>query len=195
MKLNKYIILAIIILIFITLAPYFIRQILFRNDALPDTVDVIFSLGGGFDRIEQGALLRHSYPHATWIISTKIANPKQFLAKRAIDTTGVVIVDSCTNTVSEIRYLKSYLAVAAKATRPLSTGIVSLSWHLPRVSMIYEKLSRHDTIAARPFYHAVNRRIRFQSTYQNLSAGKKIYLYFLPLLELLKMISFSMGMP
>ncbi len=111
------------------------------SDPLPPYLNAIFTFAGETQRIVYSKELFATYKHATWLLSypsKRIALP---LWKEGLDTSRIIIVDSCKNTSAEARFITTWAAHETEAggrysaSRPLAVGLVSTPFHLRRVKL------------------------------------------------------------
>lgn len=123
---------------------------LVANDPLPARVDILFSFGGEWAREQYVRELAARYPAATVVVSTP--GKSRFLRKvreSGLDSARFVIVDTCSSTLSEIRFLGAFVKNYRGAT-PV-TGLISGPYHMRRIRIIVGREWRRDT-PAKPCY-------------------------------------------
>jgi uncharacterized SAM-binding protein YcdF (DUF218 family) len=75
----------------------------------PEHIDVVFTFGGERERERFSNELFRTHPHATWIVSTFDAKVRTRLLGDEVDTGRVVMVDTCSDTWSEVLFLREWL--------------------------------------------------------------------------------------
>jgi len=128
------------------------------SDPRPQSLDAIFTFAGENNRITYSKKLFTAYSHALWINSypsMKITIP---LAKEGLDTSRILIIDTCKNTSSEVAYLTSWARGIVSGNRslpascshqggfsekkPLRIGLVSAPFHMRRISLALSKTKK-----------------------------------------------------
>jgi hypothetical protein len=117
-------------------------------DPLPQRVDVLFSFGGEWAREQYVRELAARYPAAAVAVSTP--GKSRFLRKVrecGLDITRFVLVDTCSSTLSEIRFLGAFVknyrgapadTAAASSSVPV-VGLVSGPYHMRRIKIIVNR--------------------------------------------------------
>jgi uncharacterized SAM-binding protein YcdF (DUF218 family) len=123
---------------------------LIAGDPLPPRVDILFSFGGEWAREQYVRELAARYPAATVVVSTP--GKSRFLRKAresGLDSARFVIVDTCSSTLSEIRFLGAFVK-NCRGAAPVA-GLVSGPYHMRRIRIIVGREWRRDT-PAKPCY-------------------------------------------
>jgi uncharacterized SAM-binding protein YcdF (DUF218 family) len=141
-------------------------------DPVPERLDAIFTFGGENARIAYAETLRQRYPRAVWIISNK--GKAAYLARfgrQGLDTSRILFVDTCTNTRTEVEFLKAWIAgttAGSPAGGAMTVGLVSGPYHMRRISILVKRMMPRSggcTIAFLPvpysYYGATRADYRF----------------------------------
>jgi uncharacterized SAM-binding protein YcdF (DUF218 family) len=109
------------------------------SDSPPSTLDYIFTFGGERAREVYAAEMMKRYPDALWLCSSNRKQQKAMLAScYGMDTSRVVVVDTCSNTHSEAQFLAAWLGDRPKsigASSPVCVGLISGPYHMRRISL------------------------------------------------------------
>lgn len=126
--------LAVLVLAAVTL---FAGIWLLAADPLPEELDVIFTFGGERARDAYSAELVARYPRALWVVSGAVRPAfMAWAASRAIDTAGVLYLDTCSGTWSEVEALRDVLGTVSGAQGPPVAGLVSGPYHMRRIRIL-----------------------------------------------------------
>lgn len=90
------------------------------SDPLPEHIDVIFTFGGETVRDDYSRELAQKHPEATWIVSTFDTTQRSRIQGNAVAQSRLVVVDTCPDTWSEVRFLRSWLAERADSPATVS---------------------------------------------------------------------------
>ena len=69
---------------------------------MPKSLDVIFTFGGDETRVTYSKSLFLQNPLAEWVISHDNKKVVHTLAKQGLDTSRIILVDTCKTTVAEV---------------------------------------------------------------------------------------------
>jgi uncharacterized SAM-binding protein YcdF (DUF218 family) len=120
------------------------------SDPLPRSLDIIFTFGGEDSRVTYSKSLFLQNPRAEWVLSYNNKKVVHSLAREGLDTTRIVLVDTCSSTNSEISFLNNWIAgfvkkrstqnntfsqVSDKTGLP-TIGLVSNWYHMRRITLI-----------------------------------------------------------
>ena len=78
------------------------------SDPVPQSLDALFTFGGENTRVTYSKSLFLKNPHALWVISSDNKKIIQTLGKNGLDTTRILLVDTCSSTSSEISFLNNW---------------------------------------------------------------------------------------
>lgn len=127
------------------------------DDPLPDSVDVLFKFDGEYNRDYHLLELANRYPNANVVAS--IANRSWLfyqIKNDGLDTARFTIVDTCTNTWSEVGFIKSIVDSLARMQgrvqnkEKIRVGLISSPLHMQRIHMMF---SRKGTGRGIKFYY------------------------------------------
>jgi|WetSurMetagenome_2_1015567.scaffolds.fasta_scaffold00022_36 uncharacterized SAM-binding protein YcdF (DUF218 family) len=125
------------------------------SDPLPPSIDAYFTFASDNERIIYSKLLYNRYPQAVWVLSY----PRQKILKRfwkqGLDTSRVIVVDTCLNTSSEAACIVNWANEALRDTsseparrlrttgsfspgRGIKIGLVSSPYHMRRIKILVE---------------------------------------------------------
>jgi uncharacterized SAM-binding protein YcdF (DUF218 family) len=121
------------------------------SDALTPGLDYVFTYGGEDAREVYAAKILSEDPSVTWICSDNRRDRREFLGQKGVDTSRVIIVDTCTSTHSETEFLVSWLKGRAQGSRtgPVAVGLISGPYHMRRISL---EISYHARYTDTRFY-------------------------------------------
>ncbi len=123
------------------------------SDAPPASLDAVFTFAGETQRIVYSRELFAKYKSSRWILSYPSKRIAVRLAKEKLDTSRIVVVDTCKNTSSEALFVTGWAGrECARFTfeRPLCVGLVSTPFHMRRIQM---EISRKFKQGACRFYY------------------------------------------
>ena len=80
------------------------------SDPVPQSLDALFTFGGEDTRVTYSKSLFLKNPHALWVISSDNKKIIQTLGKNGLDTTRILLVDTCSSTSSEISFLNNWIS-------------------------------------------------------------------------------------
>lgn len=126
------------------------------SDPLPPRLDVIFTFGGENARVAYSHELTARYPEARWVLSDHGRLYSRILARNGVDISAISVVDTCTNTLSELHGLADWLRVnlavvpagtgsadsAALSGKRIDIGLVSAPYHLRRIRCMAREVLR-----------------------------------------------------
>jgi|WetSurMetagenome_2_1015567.scaffolds.fasta_scaffold110547_1 hypothetical protein len=111
------------------------------SDPLPGTIDLLFTLSGESTRLDYSKKLFAQGACHSWLISDPDTGLPATIRRQRLSAGDISGVDTCGNTRSEIRFLKSFLGKTeyreGKGTLP-KIGIVSNWYHLRRAKILVE---------------------------------------------------------
>ena len=114
-------------------------------DVLPDRIDLIVTFAGDSRRVDYSRELMERYPDAHWFLSDYRNGYGRLLRKDGYDMRRVTIVDTCTNTLSEVRAVAGWIADGVPVppatddtgkSRTLVVGLVSSPYHMRRIDLM-----------------------------------------------------------
>jgi len=138
-------------------------------DPLPEKCDIIFTFAGENDRISYSKELFKKYPKSLWILSYSKKTIKNVLYKENLDTTRIIIIDTCKNTFSEV-----------KCICDISEKIIKDSTFFSKLKEIgkYKQENNVSILLVSSPYHM--RRIKIMSSRLKFSKFVKLYLIPVP---------------
>lgn len=130
------------------------------SDPMPKSLDVIFTFGGDETRVTYSKSLFLQNPLAEWVISHDNKKVVHTLAKQGLDTSRIILVDTCKTTVAEVAFISDWLrnafnesasqpnvfalrGVFSKAT-PLRVGLVSSPFHMRRINLAVSRIRKNS---------------------------------------------------
>lgn len=142
-----FIVTATVLLIFRQLGNWLVA-----SDPPPEHLDVICTFAGDSRRVVYSKEFMHRYPQAHWFLSDYKDGHGRLLQKSNFDMSRVTIIDTCTNTVSEIVSLRHWLdrcrpvpPSGGGAAVRINVGLVSSPYHMRRIRIMAERcLNRPD---------------------------------------------------
>ncbi len=166
MKTKIRITLGILLLICITLLVLAYRHLgmwLVASDPLPPSLDAYFTFASDNERIIYSKHLYKRYPAALWVLSYPRKRILVPLRKAGLDTSRIVVIDTCANTSSEVACIVNWAnsALRDSASAParklaaktkfspgstLRIGLVSSPYHMRRIKVLFSG-RRPDTRA------------------------------------------------
>lgn len=134
-----------LLLIFVMLSLFFIKYVgewMMVSDPLPQKIDVIFTFSGENVRDQYSRELFNIYKESLWIVSCWYDKEKYIgdLESEGYDTSRIFTVDTCSNTYSEVMFLKMYLRENYKDDK-IVVGLVSGPYHMARIALITKKMN------------------------------------------------------
>jgi uncharacterized SAM-binding protein YcdF (DUF218 family) len=117
-------------------------------DPLPDSLDVLFTLSGEESRLAYSVELFAKRKISFWLVSSQDKNIMKTFLQRGLDTSRIYVIDTCSNTRSEIAFLDHWLTArgmrkgCSDRSQPEGTagaekvGIVSNWYHMRRIQLI-----------------------------------------------------------
>ena len=124
------------------------------SDPLPPSLDVLFTLSGEMSRIVYSKQLIAKYPGVKWFFSYPRKKVMSNFAREGFDTSRIFIVDTCSNTRSEIAFLKNLVksqpaslmqTETAISDDVLKIGIISNWYHMRRIKLIMDTQIKNKT--------------------------------------------------
>jgi len=138
-----------------------IGTLLTVEDPVPARLDVIFTFAGENQRVFYSRKLSERFPGAHWVLSDYFHMFSHILERDGFPMARVSILDTSTNTLSEVNGLKDWVRThrdslcAAKKTAmnnpgPLRIGLVSNPLHMRRIKFMAQSVFSDTSI--RIFY-------------------------------------------
>ena len=114
------------------------------SDSVPERLDLVFTFAGENVRDAYSRELLQKFPYAHWLMSDYKEGYSRILRRESYDMTRVSIVDTCSNTLSEVTTLckwinKSNRMLANNKDSVLYVGLVSGPYHMRRIKMMIDK--------------------------------------------------------
>jgi uncharacterized SAM-binding protein YcdF (DUF218 family) len=122
-------------------------------DPLPEHLDLIVTFAGEQYRVNYSRELMLKYPDAHWFLSDYKNGYSRLLEKNRFDMKRVSVVDTCSNTLAEVRAAAGWIAdsipleqiPASGSRRPYTIGLISSPYHMRRIDlMAHRYLSSPD---------------------------------------------------
>ena len=113
------------------------------SDSVPDKLDLVFTFAGENVRDIYSRELMIQFPDAYWLMSDYKGGYSRILRRDKFDMKRVSIVDTCTNTLSEVMTLSKWIDKREnsqlKGKDSVYVGLVSGPYHMRRIKMMIEK--------------------------------------------------------
>lgn len=107
------------------------------NNPVPERVDVIFTFAGDRYRVIYSRKLMETFKNAHWLLSDFKDGYATLLRKQDFNMSRVTIVDTCVNTISEVKALFHYLESNATVLPPEPVvALVSSPYHMRRIQLM-----------------------------------------------------------
>jgi uncharacterized SAM-binding protein YcdF (DUF218 family) len=125
------------------------------SDPVPQSLDALFTFGEEDSRVAYSQSLFLKNPQAIWVISSENKKLIRTLGKEGLDTSRIIIVDTCKNTYSEISFLNNWIAgfikKRAETTNDKKVSHVSDKIDLPKIGLVsnWYHMRRIKLIASR----------------------------------------------
>jgi uncharacterized SAM-binding protein YcdF (DUF218 family) len=126
------------------------------SDSPDDHMNVIFTFAGENARITYSKYLFRKNPESLWIISYPSIKIKSVLNHDNLDTSRIIVVDTCTDTKAEVAYILRWqrlharlLTLKAVSGRTPVIGLVSSWYHMRRIKLLFDSQSKNESCSVR----------------------------------------------
>jgi uncharacterized SAM-binding protein YcdF (DUF218 family) len=150
---KKFIITMLIIIISSTLLLFTFRSLgvwLTVADQLPKRLDIICTFAGDSHRVTYSKKLMKYYQNAHWFLSDYKNGYARLLRKNNFPMNRVKVVDTTSNTLSEINackvWIDSLLGASPATTTQLHVGLISSPYHMRRINIMAKKRMNNPAI-------------------------------------------------
>ncbi len=114
------------------------------SDSVPKHLDLVFTFAGENVRDSYSRELMQEFPDAHWLMSDYKEGYSRILRRESFDMSRVSIVDTCSNTLSEVTTLTKWIEmgdrnVIKSKDSVLYIGLVSGPYHMRRIKMMIAK--------------------------------------------------------
>jgi hypothetical protein len=113
------------------------------SDSIPKRLDLIFTFAGENVRDSYSRELMQKFPNAHWLMSDYKEGYNRILRRENYDMSRVSIVDTCTNTLSEVKTLTMWINQNTSSLYShdsvIYVGLVSGPYHMRRIEMMINK--------------------------------------------------------
>lgn len=126
------------------------------SDSPDDRMNVIFTFAGENARITYSKYLFRKNPESLWIISYPSIKIKSVLNHDNLDTSRIIVVDTCTDTKAEVSYILQWQRLHARqlarqtvSGRTPVIGLVSSWYHMRRIKLLLDSQSKKESCSVR----------------------------------------------
>lgn len=116
------------------------------TDSPPQDLDVICTFAGDRQRVTYSKELMAVYPSAHWLLSDYKNGYGRILLHNKYDMSRVTVVDTCSNTVSEVISIGHWIDANTNSADPCHIGLVSSPYHMRRIKIMAGRLLQQPHI-------------------------------------------------
>lgn len=114
------------------------------SDSVPERLDLVFTFAGENVRDIYSRELMQKFPSAHWLMSDYKEGYSRILRRESFDMSRVSVVDTCSNTWSEVTSLTKWIELGDRCIinskdSVLYVGLVSGPYHMRRIKMMIRK--------------------------------------------------------
>jgi hypothetical protein len=117
------------------------------DDPLPEDINVIFTFAGEKYRVDYSAELMIKCPGAHWVLSDFKNGYFSYARKKTTDISRITVVDTCVNTIAEVKCLFGYLREHRNQyPKDMTVGLISSPYHMRRIKLMVKSQAKISNV-------------------------------------------------